>query len=127
MGPAFRPHRPIVEGVLFRLRTGIPWRDLAAEFGSWQTAHRRHQSWSEDGTRDRVLAAVQADADAAGQIDWRCSVEFHNREGASRRCYGHEVVVDRRLAHRGRRRMTRVACGARTNRTITPSVGPAAG
>jgi transposase len=75
MGPPFRPHRPIVEGVLFRLRTGIPWRDLPKEFGSWQTVHRRHQQWSEDGTWDRVLAAVQADADAAGEIDWRCSVD----------------------------------------------------
>jgi transposase len=75
MGPPWRPHRPIVEGVLFRLRTGIPWRDLPADYGSWQTAHRRHQQWSEDGTWDRVLAALQADADAGGEIDWRCAVD----------------------------------------------------
>ncbi len=75
MGPPSRPHRPIVEGVLFRLRTGVPWRDLPAEFGSGQTVHRRHQQWSEDGTWDRVLAALQVDADAAGEIDWRCAVD----------------------------------------------------
>src|SRR5512135_2234990 len=75
MGPPVRPHRPSAEGVLFWLRTGIPWRDLPAEYGSWQTAHRRHQQWSQDGTGDRVLAAVQADADAAGEVDWRCSVD----------------------------------------------------
>jgi transposase len=37
--------------------------------------HRRHQRWSVDGTWDRVLAALQADADAAGEIDWRVSVD----------------------------------------------------
>ncbi len=75
MGPPFRPHRPVVEGVLYRLRKSVPWRDLPAEFGSWQTVHRRHQTWSQDGTWDRVLAAVQAQADAAGEVDWASSVD----------------------------------------------------
>jgi transposase len=50
MGSPFRPHRPVIEGVIHRLRTGIPWRDLPPEFGAWQTVHRRHQRWSADGT-----------------------------------------------------------------------------
>jgi transposase len=75
MGPPFRPHRPVVEGAIYRLRAGVPWRDLPAEFGSWQTVHRRHQTWSKDGTWDRVLAELQAQAEAAGEIDWRVSVD----------------------------------------------------
>jgi transposase len=75
MGPPFRPHRPVVEGVIYRLRTGVPWRDLPPEFGPWQTVHRRHQRWSADGTWDRVLAALQVAADAEGEIDWRVSVD----------------------------------------------------
>jgi transposase len=75
MGPPFRPHRLILEGIVYRYRTGIPWRDLPAQFGSWQTAHRRHQQWSKDGTYDAILAAIQAKADAAGEIDWRLSVD----------------------------------------------------
>ena len=75
MGPPFRPHRPVVEGVIYRLRTGVAWRDLPAEFGSWQTVHRRHQTWSRDGTWDKVLAALQSAADAAGELDWRVSVD----------------------------------------------------
>jgi transposase len=75
MGPPFRPHRPVVEGVIYRLRTGVPWRDLPPEFGAWQTVHRRHQRWSTDGTWDRVLAAVQAAADAEGELDWRVSAD----------------------------------------------------
>ncbi len=75
MGMPFRPHRPIVEGAIYRLRTGVPWRDLPSEFGAWQTVHRRHQRWSTDGTWDRVLAQLQADADADGDLDWRVSVD----------------------------------------------------
>jgi len=75
MGSPFRPHRPVIEGALYRLRTGIPWRDLPTEYGAWQTVHRRHYKWSCDGTWDRVLAALLVEADAAGEIDWRTSVD----------------------------------------------------
>ena len=45
---------------------GSPWRDLPAEFGPWQTVWKRHRRFAGDGTWDRVLAALLADADAAG-------------------------------------------------------------
>jgi transposase len=91
MGPPFRPHRPVVEGILFRLRAGVPWRDLPAEFGPWQTVHRRHYTWSADGTWDRVLAELQADAHQAGDIDWRSSVDstiarVHQHGATAARC-----------------------------------------
>ena len=75
MGPPWAPHRQVVEGAIYRLRAGIPWRDLPVEFGAWQTVHRRHQAWSLDGTWDRILAALIVDADAAGEVDWRVSVD----------------------------------------------------
>jgi len=75
MGPPFRPHRQVVEGIIYRLRTGVPWRDLPVEFGAWQTVHRRHLSWSRDGTWDRVLAELQASCDGEGGIDWAVSVD----------------------------------------------------
>ena len=65
-------HRPVVEGAIYRLKAGIPWRYLPAEFGAWQTVHRRHHRWSRDGTWDRVLAALQADADAAARWTGGC-------------------------------------------------------
>ena len=75
MGRPSRPHRPVVEGMIYRARTGVPWRDLPAEFGAWQTVHRRFQRWSVDGTLDRVLAELVADADAAGELEWAVSVD----------------------------------------------------
>ncbi|MEU7019022.1 IS5 family transposase [Streptomyces sp. NPDC046385] len=63
-------HRRVINGILFRVRTGIPWRDLPERFGSWKTVYERHRRWSADGTWDRILSAVQADADLAGRVDW---------------------------------------------------------
>lgn len=34
-GRPFDPGRPIVEGIIYRYRCGIAWRDLPAEFGPW--------------------------------------------------------------------------------------------
>lgn len=69
-GGRWNDHRSVINGILFRVRTGIPWRDLPERFGSWKTVYERHRRWSADGTWDRILTAVQADADLAGRIDW---------------------------------------------------------
>ncbi|MEU4501813.1 IS5 family transposase [Streptomyces sp. NPDC024089] len=36
-------HRRVINGILFRIRTGVPWRDLPARFGSWKTVYERHR------------------------------------------------------------------------------------
>ena len=64
-----------MEGIAFRYRTGIPWRDLPESFGPWQTVWKRHRRYATDGTWDRVLAQLLADADAVGEIDWNVSVD----------------------------------------------------
>src|SRR4051794_41501648 len=73
MGRPMRDHRLLVEAAIYRYRTGLPWRDLPTQFGPWKTAWKRHHRFSTDGTWDRVLTVLQAQADAAGQIDWRGS------------------------------------------------------
>ncbi|WP_439678833.1 IS5 family transposase [Embleya sp. MST-111070] len=74
-GGRWRDHRQVIDGVLFRTRTGIHWRDLPERFGPWKTVHERHRRWSADGTWTRLLVAVQARADAVGGIDWDVSVD----------------------------------------------------
>lgn len=74
-GRPMRDHRQVVEGVIYRFRCGIAWRDLPASFGPWQTVWKRHRRFSGDGTWDKVLAALLAHADAAGEIDWTVSVD----------------------------------------------------
>ena len=75
-GHPFGPSRRVVEGIIYRYRTGIPWRDLPREvFGPWQTVWKRHRRYAADGTWDRVLAELLAQADAEGKVDWTVSVD----------------------------------------------------
>jgi transposase len=63
-------HRRIVNGILWVLRTGAPWRDLPERYGPVGTVSSRFYRWREAGVWDRVLAALQAAADARGEVDW---------------------------------------------------------
>jgi transposase len=65
----------VVEGIVYRYRAGIPWRDLPERFGPWQTVWKRHHKWSADGTWDRVLGQVLADAAAAEDLGWGVSAD----------------------------------------------------
>ncbi|WP_406420116.1 IS5 family transposase [Streptomyces sp. NBC_01614] len=71
----WRDHRQVLNGVLFRIRTGVQWRDMPERYGPWKTVHERHWRWSADGTWERLLQRVQAEADAAGDIHWDVSVD----------------------------------------------------
>jgi transposase len=51
-------------------RCEIAWRDLAEVFGPWQTVWTWHRRMAADGAWDEVLAALIAQADAAGALDW---------------------------------------------------------
>jgi transposase len=62
--------RRILNGILWKLATGAPWRDLPERFGPWQTVYTRFWRWTRSEVWDRLLAAVQQQADAAGQLDW---------------------------------------------------------
>jgi transposase len=62
--------RQIVDGILWIVRTGAPWRDLPDRFGPWKTVYHWFNEWSKDGTWDRILEALQIRLDEAGRIDW---------------------------------------------------------
>lgn len=75
-GHPFGDHRRVVEGIAYRYRTGIPWRDLPREqFGPWQTVWKRHRRFSGDGTWDAILTALLGRADHQGLIDWEVSID----------------------------------------------------
>ena len=61
----WKDHRQVVDGVLWRTRTGSPWRDLPASYGCWKTVYNRHRRWSADGTWARVLHELQRGCDLA--------------------------------------------------------------
>lgn len=74
-GRPWRDHRQVVNGVLWRLRTGAPWRDLPERFGSWQTVYERFARWEADGTWGRLLEEVPVRDDSVGAVEWTVSVD----------------------------------------------------
>jgi len=71
----FRDHRQVLNGIVFRYRTGCPWRDVPEQFGPWKTLWKRHARFSKDGTWDRILEQLLSQADAAELIDWQLSID----------------------------------------------------
>jgi transposase len=74
-GRPFQDSRQVVDGIIYRYRTGMAWRDLPEVFGPWQTVWKRHKRYALDGTWDRVLTVLVAEADARGIVDWTVSVD----------------------------------------------------
>jgi transposase len=62
--------REMLDGILWVLRTGAPWRDLPERFGPWQTVYDYFSAWRKTGVFDRVLEALQIRLDRDGKIDW---------------------------------------------------------
>ncbi|WP_115825368.1 IS5 family transposase [Xenorhabdus cabanillasii] len=56
-------HRLALEGILFRMRTGIPWRELPSEYGKWNTVFKRFNEWSRKGIFDLLFKEFSKDSD----------------------------------------------------------------
>ena len=68
-GRPARDHRTILNGILWVLCTGAPWRDLPDRFGPWQTVYSRFRRWQEAGVWEQVLLALQTEAAFDGTLD----------------------------------------------------------
>jgi transposase len=106
-GGRWRDHRQVLNGILFRVRSGVPWRDLPERYGPWETVYKRFARWPTDGTWARIEAALRTQADGAGELDWHAQIDStvvrahqhaagarkggsrRSRQAASRRWGGH--------------------------------------
>jgi transposase len=68
-GRPAKDHRTVLNGILWVLRTGAPWRDLPARDGSWGTVYSRFRRWREAGVWERILRALQTAAAHDGTLD----------------------------------------------------------
>ncbi len=74
-GKPWADHRRVLDGILWKLRTGAPWRDLPERYGPWSTCHARLVRWQRDGTWDRLLTHVQTKSDAVGEVIWEVRID----------------------------------------------------
>jgi len=68
-GHPFKGHRPLVNGILWILHTGAPWRDLPVRYGPWKTVSDRFYRWREDGTLTRIVTSLLDESDDKGFLD----------------------------------------------------------
>jgi len=86
-------HRQIINGILWVLRTGAPWRDLPERYGPWSTVASRFYRWREAGIWDRIWSQLQSEADEQDQIDW----EIHLLDGTVVRAHQHAAGAKKRV------------------------------
>ena len=68
-GRPWSDHRQVINGILWILKTGSPWRDLPPEFGKWQTVYNRFRRWIYEGVWERVYRRLLKRAKANRKID----------------------------------------------------------
>ena len=62
-GVAAADNRLFLEAVLWRVRTGSPWRDLLVVFGKWNSIFQRFRRWAKKGVFERLFEALSEEPD----------------------------------------------------------------
>ena len=68
-GPLPRRLRDQFNGVMWRFRTGSPWRDVPERYGPWSTVARKFREWALAGVFQNLMDGLIAEAAARGQVD----------------------------------------------------------
>ena len=68
-GPeATRGDRLFIDAVLYRAKTGMPWRDLPERFGPWKSVYNRFANWAKKGHWATIFKELQIEVDETGSI-----------------------------------------------------------
>jgi transposase len=84
-GSTGRDNRMFVEGVLWIVRTGSPWRDLPEAFGDWNSVFRRFSRWSIKGVWWRIFEAMSDDPDFEYLIVHSTIIRAHQHAAGNKR------------------------------------------
>ncbi|MBX3092885.1 MAG: IS5 family transposase, partial [Cryobacterium sp.] len=68
-GRPWKSPRDVLNGVMWVLRTGAPWKDMPGRYPPYATCHRRFTSWVRDGTLERLVHALARDLRERGGLD----------------------------------------------------------
>ena len=63
-----RGDRDFVNAVIWRVKTGVQWRDLPERYGSWKTVYNRFHRWAQNGRWERAFKALQIEVDEVGSL-----------------------------------------------------------
>ncbi len=80
-----KDHRQIINGIIWVLKSGAPWRDLPERYGKVGTVSSRFYRWVAAGVWQKVLDRLRGEADDVGEVDW----ELHMLDGSVVRAHQH--------------------------------------
>ena len=80
-------HRQIINGIIWVLKSGAPWRDLPERYGKVGTVSSRFYRWVSAGVWQQVLDALRTQADEQGAVDW----ELHMLDATIVRAHQHSA------------------------------------
>jgi len=84
-GRPSQDHRQLLNGILWVLRTGAPWRDVPDRYGKWTTIYSRFQRWRKSGVWDKMFVGLQTALEAENNVDW----EVHFIDSTTVRAHQH--------------------------------------
>lgn len=83
--------RMTLEGIIYRVRTGCPWRDVPEEFGAWNSIFNDFNRWSKQGKIARVFEIVFADCDTTCEFIDGSYIKAHQHAAGARK--GEETAI----------------------------------
>ena len=92
MGGNAADNRLFVDAVLYRYRTGVPWRDLPARFGDWNIVYQRFNRWAKSGVFDRIFKLLASDADNEYMMIDASIVRAHQHSAGARKKNGAQAI-----------------------------------
>lgn len=60
--------RNFLNAVLWRVKTGAPWRDIPERYGPWKTTYNRFARWAARGVWERLFKELQIEIDDVGSL-----------------------------------------------------------
>jgi transposase len=102
-----KPHRPMVEAMIWILRTGAPWRDLPGAYGPWKSVYTRWSRWSAKGVLAALFAALSRERDGEGYLIDATIVRAHQDASGAKKGGRGNRALSRRSVHEDPRRRRR--------------------
>lgn len=69
-GRHIRDLRQVFEGIAYKWRSDVPWREVPTHFGPWQTLYARHAKWRAEGLWPQLIAAAEDRDDLVDELAW---------------------------------------------------------
>lgn len=92
VGVTAADNRRFVDAVLYRYRTGIPWRDLPEVLGGWNNTHQRFSRWAKRGVWCRILARLATGADNEYAMIDGTIVRAHQHSAGASKTEGNQAI-----------------------------------